>query len=581
MNIIKDELNKLAPHKEKIIDLFLKIINRNQHHDSIKNVNEALNTYFVEDKAKEFGNVRQKLAVNFLHYCNEIFIKAQISTFTGGNALSDALKEVFKKDSSRRYPNGFFSFFDDANNPNFASMSYPFNFCKLLVDLRNAYNHPNITTQQLTIIYNGGINQEINNDDFHKPDIKACLRAYLYVTEVYQTELQTHFDKETEPDFTKYLQRVQRNFIQRFKKYVKIRLEEDPKLVRNLKEKVNIFGENAPVKRQGTVEELRKGNKISGKRMILWADAGMGKSTTLEYLAYTDAGIKLSNPSENLPIFLQLGLLTEADMTLKQHIWQEVYKDTKDANITQEYILQALSNGKINLFIDALNEIPKDLRARRLKEIDEICKEYPHTFIILSTRHSDQPFADIPVFVLQKMNDDELQTFLQKNTEGKPKVAAIIEQAMNKDEFLKDTLRQYFMFSRLIEIIERGGEVPSSAMKIVDTYLDAIYEREYTEKKDDRFSKQERKYISRLLAELATNIFIEYGEGNPVFTENAAINHFKTCMKEYGFQIDLIDMLQIITQLNILEETEGKYRFFHSRYQEYFCSLYEIINNGE
>jgi hypothetical protein len=47
MDIIKDELNKLAPNKEKIIDLFLKIINRNQHHDSIKNVNEALNTYFL------------------------------------------------------------------------------------------------------------------------------------------------------------------------------------------------------------------------------------------------------------------------------------------------------------------------------------------------------------------------------------------------------------------------------------------------------------------------------------------------------------------------------------------------------
>jgi hypothetical protein len=471
MDIIKDELNKLAPNKEKIIDLFLKIINRNQNHDSIKNVNEALKTYFIEGKAKEFGNVRNNLAISFLPYCNKIFITLQITTFTDKEtALGDALKAIFRKQNISE-PLNYFKPFNFVDNPNYATMPEPFNFCKVLVDLRNAYSHHKLGNPKLEIIYKDAVNntitrKDVDNKYLHQEDIDYCLRAYLYVIEVYQTELQAHFDKETEPDFTKYLQRVQRNFIQRFKKYVKIRLEEDPELVRNLKEKVTIIGENAPERRQGTVEELRKGNKIRGKRMILWAEAGMGKSTTLEYLAYTDAGIKLGTVSENLPIFLQLGLLTEKDMTLKQHIWQEVYKDTKDANITQNYILQALTNGKINLFIDALNEIPKDLRTKRLREIDELCKTYPNTFVIISTRHSDQPFADIPVFVLQKMNDEELQTFLQKNTEGKPKVAETIREAMNKDEFLKDILRQYFMFSRLIHIVEQQKPIPDTDMKI-------------------------------------------------------------------------------------------------------------------
>jgi hypothetical protein len=108
-------------------------------------------------------------------------------------------------------------------------------------------------------------------------------------------------------------------------------------------------------------------------------------------------------------------------------------------------------------------------------------------------------------------------------------------------------------------------------------YLDGIYEREYVEKKDIRFDKNQREYISHLLAELAYNIYMEYGEGNPVFTKYEALKYFRTCMKNNGFTIDIIDILQIITQLNILEAVpnneEEKYRFVHSNYQLYFLGL--------
>jgi hypothetical protein len=298
-------------------------------------------------------------------------------------------------------------------------------------------------------------------------------------------------------------------------------------------------------------------------------------------LAYTDAGKKLQNPTEKLPVFLELGLLIDKEKTLQQYIWYEV---NKDVTIPESYVVNALQNGKMNLFIDALNEIPRDLQTKRLQEIDEVCKMYPKTYIIISTRHSHNPFSNIPVFVLQKMNDDELEIFLKKNTEGKPDVAKILREGMEKEEFLKNAARQYFMFARLIELVAETKKLPDSVMNIVTIYLDAIYEREYVEKKDTRFSKSERKYINYLLAELAYNIYMEYGEGNPVFSEAQAMAHFRNCMKENGFQINLIDLLKIVTELNILEivvqeENNEKYRFFHGRYQEYFATLYEKLHS--
>jgi len=579
MEIIKQELNTLAPNKEKAIDLFLTLVSRNQHDGSLKNVHEALEMCFVEGKVNELANVRQKLATNFISYCNLIFSTLQIEIIDK-DTLSDAFRIVFNK-KNIRYPNGFTNSFSESNNPNFELMLEPFSFCKVLLDLRNAYNHRKLGQNELTIFYQGGKNKKLSDKYFFQPDIDACLCTYLYVTEVYQVELQESFDKETEPNFTKYLQRIQRKFIHKFKKYVQIRTEEDLELTKNLKQRKTDFSENAPERIIGTVEELRNSKKIPQKRMILWADAGMGKSTTLEYLAYTDADKKLQKPDKKLPVFLELGLLTDKEMTLQQCIWQEI---NKDVAIAESYVVNALQNGKMNLFIDALNEIPKDLQTKRLREIDELCKNYPEAFIVISTRHSHNPFPNIPVFLLQKMNDEELETFLKKNTEGKPEDTKIIREGMEKEEFLKNAARQYFMFARLIELVAETKKLPDSAMNIVTIYLDAIYEREYTEKKDVRFSKSERKHTNYLLAELAYNIYMEYGEGNPVFSESQAMAHFRTCVKDNGFTIDLINLLKIVTELNILEivvkeENNEKYRFFHGRYQEYFTTLYEKLHN--
>ena len=52
--------------------------------------------------------------------------------------------------------------------------------------------------------------------------------------------------------------------------------------------------------------------------------------------------------------------------------------------------------------------------------------------------------------------------------------------------------------------------------------------------------------------------------------EDEVLNYFVLCKKKYGFDIDTVYVLEIVTQLGILEQHEKMYTFAHQAYQDYF-----------
>jgi hypothetical protein len=440
-----------------------------------------------------------------------------------------------------------------------------------MYDFRNAFSH-----KKESIIY-PRFTKKLNDELESITDIKSMVLAYLAITKQYETTLKSKIKSLYAVDISPYLEAVRDNFISRFEQYIQIRSEEDLKLSRNIQEKILPKGEENNPKRTGTIEELRSNNTITENQLLIWADAGMGKSTTLQYLAYIDAKRKLKDKKKNLPIFIEMGLLIEPKQSLKQYLLKEI---EKYVSVGEEFIENELKEGNINLFIDAINETPSDVKTQRMKEIDALLKDYPNNFTIISSRSSDNPFSNMPVFVLQKMNDQELEEFLLKNTKGKPEVAGKIKNAMETDAHLKGILRQYFMFSKLIEIVKDTGKVPDGEGAIVHEFIQALYDREYIEKKDDGFNSRNRKNIDKLLANLGYNILEKKKEENPLFSENEALNYFQEAKDKYGFNLDLPYVLDICKQLKIFEYIEEKQRFTHSIYLKHFHSLQEDIILG-
>lgn len=397
-------------------------------------------------------------------------------------------------------------------------------------------------------------------------NIESVLTIYLYATKQFANALKPIVEgayKEKEPDFKTYLEGVKENFKYRIGRFIHIKGHEDIRLSQGYVVERIAEQDTEKIERKGTVNDLRK-NHVSEKRMLIWGDAGMGKSTTLEYLAYFDAEEKLRDNKTKLPVYIPLGLLTDKNISLKQSIFNKIGVDNNIGD-------RMLKEGKINLFLDAVNEIPRDdnnqLKTLRQREIQNLLNEYKNTFIIISNRPQDENiFVRIPVFQLQKMDKEQIKLFLKKNTEGNEGIAKLILDEINKDERFEKNIKTPLLLSRLIEIVKAKGEIPKNEGEIIEKFIFSLYKREQQEKKDANFDIMK---IHRLLRYLGYES-LEKKDTNSGMTEDEVLNYFVRCKEKYSFVIDTSYVLEIATQLGILEKRDGLYTFAHQAYQDWF-----------
>ncbi|WP_190401403.1 NACHT domain-containing protein [Pseudanabaena sp. FACHB-1998] len=397
-------------------------------------------------------------------------------------------------------------------------------------------------------------------------NIESVLVIYLFATNKCTNSLKPIVEQSKivkEPDFRGYLESVKENFRSRIGKFIHIKGKEDIALSQSYVIENIVDQDSNKTERKGTVNELRK-NQIPEKRMLIWGDAGMGKSTTLEYLAYVDADEKLKNYQSKLPVYLSLGLLTDKNISIKQSIFNKIGVDNSIGE-------KMLKEGSINLFLDAINEIPRDdnnqLKTFRYREIQNLLNDYKQMFIIISNRPQDENiFKGVSVFHLQKMDGEQIELFLKRNTKETPNLAKLLSDAIKKDSRLEKIIKTPLMLSRLIEIIKSKGEIPKSEGEIIDRFIFSLYQREKEEKKDANFNI---KIIHRLLRYLGYES-LERKDTNSGMTEDEVLDYFITCKNKYGFQVDTIYILETTTQLGILEQRDGMYTFAHQAYQDYF-----------
>ncbi|WP_297959163.1 NACHT domain-containing NTPase [uncultured Ruminococcus sp.] len=317
--------------------------------------------------------------------------------------------------------------------------------------------------------------------------------------------------------------------------------------------------------RSGTIDDLRK-HKIPEKRMIIWGNAGAGKSTTLEYLVYLDANAYKQAPENNpIPVFIPLRLLTEENSTIMHYI-------QKKTCLKENKIEELLQSGKISLFMDGINEIPDNqnhtLKKKRLTEIQYIINTYKNSFIIFTNRPDAQSaIKSIPVFNLLEMNIDQIDRFVRCNTSN-PVTIDIILAEVHKNERMQKVVQTPLMMSRLIEIVEATGKIPDSEGKIIAEFLNNLLRREVYEKNDILIDIDKANYLLMRIAFEGMNS-TQTNSGMKMIT---VIDYMNQCMNENHFQVDPFYYLNIFCQLGILTQSDNQYVFYHQIYQDYYCS---------
>lgn len=388
--------------------------------------------------------------------------------------------------------------------------------------------------------------------EHNKNEIKGNLKNELIKNELYIDE---------------YLNEMVRQFKTRMSRFVHIRGEENFAVLGSyVVESQDESSENK--RRCGTVEFLRN-SSIPEKRMMIWGEAGMGKSTTLEYLAYIDAKQRLKNVNANIPVLVLLGLLTSSDYSIKQFICDKL-------KISVEMCEMLLQEGKINLFIDGLNEIPNDkgglVKTLRMREIKYFIQTYPKTFIIITNRPQDsRDFSQVPIFNLIKLSKNEIDDFIEKNVDEKDVKKMLHDEIDGNPRFVQ-IINTPLILSRLIEIVKYKGEIPQSEGEIISEFLLCLFTREKEEKQDARLDIKKMTYLLRMIAYES----LEKKETNAGMKESEIITYCKKSMSEYKFEYDALYAIEIATQLGILEKKESMYVFSHQAYQDHYYALEEL-----
>ena len=229
-------------------------------------------------------------------------------------------------------------------------------------------------------------------------NIESIFIFYICTIEKNLVDIENLIEISQKHDYTKYMCNLKSEFEKKAKRFVHIESIEDYAVFEGFAiEHIDLSDEYENRERMGTIDNIRK-NYLPEKRMVIWGNAGMGKSTTLQYLSYLDAEEYLKGDSSKIPVYVPLGLLIDINEKIEDYIIKK---------IGLEYIegLELLKKGEINLFLDAVNEVPidvnKSMQAQRRKEIQYLLDTYPNMLIITSNRPERyNGFKNIPVFRL-------------------------------------------------------------------------------------------------------------------------------------------------------------------------------------
>ena len=411
-------------------------------------------------------------------------------------------------------------------------------------------------------------------------ELRSVLVVYLFAT-------QRHFRKLkliVEPnDLTEYLQKQTQIFKIWQSRFIHIEGKEEfteidmyaRELFEETEDEDEDDFEEIKTAREGKIDELRK--KITEKQIVILGEVGMGKSTTLQYLHYKDSQKAMQDKDALIPFYFELKNLTDKDDILQKIIDR--------LGVDKDFTLEMLKNGRLSICFDGLNEIEKNIKVKVFTQIKNLLSDFPNNFYLITSRPQayNREFDDliqnrkIPVFVLQKMQDNQISEFLDKNGKN---VKTQIQNEITANDRLKKIIQTPLMLTMLIAVVQKEGKIPSEKGKIIRAFIFSLYEREQKQIID--FDKDT---FHILLCHLGYETRDLSGSNSGLDRDEYILPILEDRKMKLGLTVNLLDFLRKATDLHILVNDDNQYSFSHERYQEYYAAdfLHQVrkaLNNG-
>ena len=389
-------------------------------------------------------------------------------------------------------------------------------------------------------------------------NIQSVLVVYIYTTFLHMNKINHIIDAN---GVNKYLKNEVDNFIQWKESFVHIDGKELFEIDLYAKE-ISLDEENSSSpERQGTIDFLR--NNIPEKQMVILGEVGTGKSTTLQYLHYKDAELCLSGNSYSIPVYIELKYVTGNENI--------ICKMVSKLNVETSFVEKLLKKGRLNILLDGLNEIDRHNRISVFRQIDRLMTDFPLNQFLITSRplsynreFDNNKGRTIPVFVLQGMEDKQIEEFLDRNGHD---VKNKILSEITINEKLKEIVTNPLILKMLINVVRRTNTIPQNKALIIKEFIYNILKRE---KKVEHFDEELYYLLLRNWA-FKSRLLTNSNSGLDQLT--CVIPFFNNLKNEIGkTDFDIWDFIKKIRDIYILTKENNLLTFTHELYQEYFSA---------
>ena len=304
-------------------------------------------------------------------------------------------------------------------------------------------------------------------------------------------------------------------------------------------------------------KSMQIGELLEDRHILLAGDAGCGKTTSLENLEYQAAKRYLSNQSSCIPV--NIALINESiDSSLQEMICRKL-------NISISFCEQLLEKGSIYLLIDGLNEYTTDIERKKalVTSIEKLFVAYPKVFAALTDRrYSPYPVRVNKTYHLKRMDKENILKYAESKAKSNKKALTLLEEILDSTAF--ETLEfTPLLVNQLIIALSSSGVIPSDLTELIGMYLEALFKREYVDK---RVATAAPGKLDVILMGLA---LAKEDEGGGINYYRALRVCAETAHK-YGINLESDACITLAIQMGILTRMGDQIDFVLKNYRTYY-----------
>ncbi|MFT4956676.1 MAG: hypothetical protein ACI8U3_003088 [Brevundimonas sp.] len=315
------------------------------------------------------------------------------------------------------------------------------------------------------------------------------------------------------------------------------------------------------------IQELTRSKKI-----VIRGNAGAGKTLFLK-----NHFIRTIGNGQKIPILFELRGLNSNYTTLFEHVYNHALSMLPWINV--EIFRKLLKNGKIELMLDALDEVSHKIRPSVNSSVGQLINEFPNLNIILTTRYGDRyasPASVAEYHVAPFEKNQAINLIRSIDFPEDPKQRFVRELEYHLYEKHRSLLSNPLLCSLMLLTYRRFAEVPDR----LHIYYQQAYEVLFTRHDGEKDNGFNRDILSNLDVAQMQHVLdnfsaITYATDKFEFSEVEFINDLNTAIRSSGYNIKA-DLLKedLIESVSMINRDGLEYKFFHRSFQEFFCAHY-------